>query len=74
VGPHTGVALIYPVVEGKDDSDVRAAITGGVADPRDLVMAFTLIPPRSAIGSSGRLVRFQVKDSRHHGEAIVATP
>jgi hypothetical protein len=74
VGPHTGVALIYPVVEGKNDSDVRAAITGGVADPRDLVMAFTLIPPRSAIGSSGRLVRFQVKDSRHHGEAIVATP
>jgi hypothetical protein len=74
LGPHTGVALLYPVVEGTTEADVHAAVSQGVADPAKIVMAFTLIPPRSAIDSSGRLVRFQARDSRHAEAAIVANP
>ncbi|MEE1941652.1 Z1 domain-containing protein [Streptomyces sp. TRM 70361] len=72
VGPNTGVALIYPVVEGKKEDDVRAAVSRGKADPAKVVMAFTLVPPESAIGSSRRLVRFQAKNSRHDA-AIIST-
>ncbi|WP_406861154.1 Z1 domain-containing protein [Streptomyces sp. HUAS MG47] len=71
VGPNTGVALVYPVVEGKADQDVLAAISRGVADPAKVVMAFTLVPPKSAINSTRQLVRFQAKDSRHADSAIV---
>lgn len=72
VGPGTGVVLLYPVIEGGKDADIRAAASHGEANPAKLVMAFTLIPPKSAIDSSRRLVRFQAKDSRHADDAIVA--
>ncbi|SFQ04974.1 Z1 domain-containing protein [Actinomadura madurae] len=71
IGPNTGVALLYPVVEGSSEADVRAAVSHGKADPSRIVMAFTLIPPRSAIDTSHRLVRFQVKDAQHAESAIV---
>ncbi|MEU9706022.1 Z1 domain-containing protein [Streptomyces sp. NPDC047981] len=74
VGPTTGVALLYPVVEGKTDQEVQAAVVRGEADPSKVVMAFTLIPPRSAIDSTRRLVRFQAKDSSHSDSAIIEAP
>ncbi|MGW5690041.1 Z1 domain-containing protein [Streptomyces asiaticus] len=74
VGPRTGVALLYPVVDGKNEADVRAAVQLGKADPSKVVMAFTLVPPKSAIDSTRRLVRFQAKDSRHADDAIISAP
>ncbi|MCH0540463.1 Z1 domain-containing protein [Streptomyces sp. MUM 203J] len=71
VGPRTGVALVYPVVEGRADEAVRAAVSRGEADPSKVVMAFTLIPPKSAIDSTRRLVRFQAKDSTRADKAVV---
>ncbi|MFE7561684.1 Z1 domain-containing protein [Kitasatospora sp. NPDC057500] len=70
LGPRTGVALVYPVVEGKTEADVLAAVRNGEADPSRVVMAFSLIPPRSAIDSTRRLVRFQAKDSRQDNAII----
>ncbi|MGW6140970.1 Z1 domain-containing protein [Streptomyces sp. NPDC055140] len=72
VGPTTGVALLYPVVEGRTEADTRAAAPHGEADPSKVIMAFTLIPPASAIDSSRRLVRFRAKDSLHANDVIVA--
>jgi hypothetical protein len=76
VGPRTGVVLLYPVVEAERGADLSAVavVSRGKADPAKLVMAFTLIPPKSATDSSRRLVRFQAKDSTHTAAAIVAAP
>ncbi|MEU6654942.1 Z1 domain-containing protein [Streptomyces sp. NPDC046900] len=74
VGPDTGVALIYPIVEGEIEEDVRSAVSNGKADSKKVVMAFTLYPPKSAIDSSRRLVRFRAKDSRHPDQAIIPAP
>ncbi len=71
VGPRTGVALLYPVVEGSSQEHVQAAVHNGVADPSRVVMAFTLIPPRSANSGDRRLVRFRAKNSRLEGEPTV---
>ncbi|MER6109858.1 Z1 domain-containing protein [Streptomyces hirsutus] len=71
IGPKTGVALIYPVVEGRTNESVRAAIHNGTADPAKIVMAFTLIPPKSATSTNRRLLRFQAKDSRCINEATI---
>ncbi|WP_030761662.1 Z1 domain-containing protein [Streptomyces griseus] len=71
VGSRTGVALLYPLVEGENDQVVQAAVTRGVADASKVVMAFTLIPPVSATDSSRQLVRFQAKDSSQAESAIV---
>jgi len=71
VGPSTGVALLFPVIEGRSSDDVRAAVSRGEADPSKVVMAFTLFPPKSAIGSSRQLLRFQAKDSRRAEAAII---
>jgi hypothetical protein len=73
VGPHTGVALIYPVVEAKKDSEILAAITRGQADPSKVVMAFTLFAPKSANGPGRRLVRFRTKSTYDTTSAIVNT-
>ncbi|WP_371096171.1 Z1 domain-containing protein [Streptomyces sanglieri] len=70
-GTSTGVILLYPVVEGQSELDTRAAAPGGIADPSKVIMAFTLIPPTSAIDSSRRLLRFQAKDSRHANSVVV---
>ncbi|MEU9635199.1 Z1 domain-containing protein [Streptomyces tendae] len=74
VGPRTGVALVYPVVEGGSIESVRAAVRNGAADPSKVVMAFTLIPPKSATNADRRLVRFRAKDSRFINEATVTVP
>ncbi|MFI5631201.1 Z1 domain-containing protein [Streptomyces sp. NPDC051664] len=69
--PATGVILLYPVVEGRSDAEMHAAAPQGVADPSKTIMAFTLIPPRSATDSTRRLLRFQAKDSRHANDIFV---
>ncbi|MFE0807717.1 Z1 domain-containing protein [Streptomyces sp. NPDC058848] len=71
IGTRTGVVLVYPVVEGSSTESVRAAARNGTADPSKVVMAFTLIPPRSATSTDHRLVRFRAKDSRHSDEATI---
>lgn len=71
VGRTTGVVLLYPVVEGETHSSVQAAARNGSADPSKVVMAFTLIPPTSAISADRRLVRFRAKDSRYGSEATI---
>ncbi|GAA3770214.1 Z1 domain-containing protein [Streptomyces phyllanthi] len=71
VGPTTGVALLYPVVEGDAHSSVQSVIRNGAADPSKIVMAFTLIPPASAISANRRLVHFRAKDSRHRDVATI---
>ncbi|GGL71477.1 hypothetical protein GCM10010129_13900 [Streptomyces fumigatiscleroticus] len=71
IGRTTGVVLLYPVVEGGSHSDVQAAVRNGSADPSKIVMAFTLIPPTSAISSDRRLVRFRAKDSRYRHDATI---
>ncbi|MFF6951863.1 Z1 domain-containing protein [Streptomyces iakyrus] len=71
IGPATGVALLYPVVEGRSHSDLQAVVRNGSADPSKIVMAFTLIPPASAVSADRRLVRFRARDSRHRNEATI---
>ncbi|MDQ0581253.1 Z1 domain-containing protein [Streptomyces rishiriensis] len=71
IGSSTGVMLLYPVVEGDGHADVEAVVRNGSADPAKIVMAFTLIPPASAVNADGRLVRFRAKDSRHGGAATI---
>ncbi|MFD5793740.1 Z1 domain-containing protein [Streptomyces diastatochromogenes] len=71
VSPTTGVVLLYPVVEGDSHSDVHAVVRNGTADPAKIVMAFTLIPPASAVSGDRRLVRFRAKNSRYADEATV---
>lgn len=71
VGPHRGVALLYPVYEAANDSEVQAAASKGKLSPEQVIMAFTLIPPKSAIDSRNQLVRFRAKDSSLPDVAIV---
>jgi hypothetical protein len=71
IGSTTGVALLYPVVEGDSHSDVQAVVRSGSADPSKIVMAFTLIPPTSAVSADRRLVRFRAKNSRYASEATI---
>ncbi|MEU0388568.1 Z1 domain-containing protein [Streptomyces chartreusis] len=71
IGAKTGVALLYPVVEGDSQSDVQAVVRNGSADPSKIVMAFTLIPPASAVSADRRLVRFRARDSRHTNDATI---
>ncbi|QQC89474.1 Z1 domain-containing protein [Streptomyces alfalfae] len=69
--PARGVVLLYPVVEGNDQADVRAVAADGVADPSQVIMACTLIAPKGANDQARRLVRFRTKDSSHHADPIV---
>ncbi|QLJ00194.1 Z1 domain-containing protein [Streptomyces sp. NEAU-sy36] len=73
MGPHRGVVLLYPVVEAATDAEVRAAAATGAADSADVIMAFTVIPPRAAIDSKRQLVRFRVKDSSRPDAVIIDT-
>ncbi|MFE0030447.1 Z1 domain-containing protein [[Kitasatospora] papulosa] len=73
VSPTTGVMLLYPVVESQNDADTSAAAPHGVADPSKVTMAFTLIPPKSAIDSTRQLLRFQARDSSHARDVFVPT-
>ncbi len=72
ISPATGVMLLYPVVEGLSDAETSAAAPHGVADPSKITMAFTLIPPLSAIDSTRQLLRFQARDSSHTQDVIVS--
>ncbi|MGW0997651.1 Z1 domain-containing protein [Streptomyces sp. NPDC002523] len=71
MGPHRGVVLLYPVVEATSDEEVKAAAAKGAADASQVIMAFTVIPPRAAIDSKHQLVRFKVRDSSRADAAIV---
>ncbi|MFI9800752.1 Z1 domain-containing protein [Streptomyces sp. NPDC052302] len=71
VGPTTGIILLYAVVDGDSHSDIQAVVRNGTADPEKIVMAFTLIPPTSAISADRRLVRFRAKDSRYTNSATI---
>ncbi|MEV6953967.1 Z1 domain-containing protein [Streptomyces sp. NPDC051183] len=59
VGPHTGVLLLYPVIEASNDSELRSAVNNGAVDPARTILAFTAIPPTAANDSSRRLLRYQ---------------
>lgn len=72
MSPATGVGLLYPVVDSQSEAETRAAAPGGVADPSQVIMAFTLVPPITATDSSSRLLRFQAKDSGHANDIVVA--
>lgn len=71
LGKTTGVALLYAIVDGSLGLAAEDVIRNGAADPSKLVMAFTLIPPASAISADRRLLRFRAKDSRHDGVATI---
>ncbi|MEV7790903.1 Z1 domain-containing protein [Streptomyces sp. NPDC087512] len=71
IGSRTGIVLVYPVVEGSSPDSVRAVVRNGVADPSKVVMAFTLIPPKSATSTDHRLVRFRAKDKRYGDDATI---
>ncbi|MEU9206906.1 Z1 domain-containing protein [Streptomyces sp. NPDC048415] len=71
VGPHRGVVLLYPVVDAEQDAEVKDVAASGSADTSQVIMAFTVIPPRSAIDSKRQLVRFRTKDSSRPDAAIV---
>ncbi|MER6789338.1 Z1 domain-containing protein [Streptomyces sp. NPDC000658] len=71
IGATTGVMLLYPVVEGDSQGEVQAVVRNGSADPSKIVMAFTLVPPASAVTADGRLVRFRAKDSRRRSAATI---
>ncbi|WP_180687534.1 Z1 domain-containing protein [Streptomyces gossypiisoli] len=68
---HRGIVLLYPVVEAETDAEVQAVAASGTADPSKVIMAFTVIPPRTAIDSKRQLVRFRAKDSSRPDAAIV---
>lgn len=52
---------------------MQAVVQSGSADPSQIVMAFTLIPPTSAASADRRLVRFRAKSSRYASEATIPT-
>ncbi|GAA4030471.1 Z1 domain-containing protein [Streptomyces plumbiresistens] len=71
MGLHRGVVLLYPVVEAETDAEVKAIAASGTADASQVIMAFTVIPPRAAIDSKRQLVRFKAKDSSRPDAALV---
>ncbi|MCX4969581.1 Z1 domain-containing protein [Streptomyces sp. NBC_00654] len=62
-----GVLVLYPVVE---DRAPRISAAGAI-DPEHLVMAFSLVPPRSSTGPQRSLVRFRTIDSTRRDSAII---
>ncbi|MGW9132613.1 Z1 domain-containing protein [Streptomyces sp. NPDC055681] len=61
-----GVLVLYPVVE-----DEPRLSTGGAIDPGRLVMAFSLVAPKSTTGREKSLVRFRTIDSGKSDFAII---
>ncbi|MFE9634833.1 Z1 domain-containing protein [Streptomyces sp. NPDC006463] len=59
VGPRTGIVLLYPVVDATNDAGLLSAVTDGTADPKQVIMAFTVVSPTTANDSSNRLLRFR---------------
>ncbi|MFF1962629.1 Z1 domain-containing protein [Streptomyces sp. NPDC058232] len=61
-----GVLVLYPVVE-----DAPRLAADGAIDPRHLVMAFSLVAPKSSTGRQKSLVRFRTIDSGRSDFAII---
>ncbi|MFB6501759.1 MULTISPECIES: Z1 domain-containing protein [unclassified Streptomyces] len=61
-----GVVVLYPVVE-----DEPHPAADGSIDPRELVMAFSLVAPKSSTGRERSLVRFRTIDSGRGDSAII---
>ncbi|MEW1774924.1 Z1 domain-containing protein [Streptomyces sp. NPDC086777] len=71
LGPHRGVVLLYPVVDAQHDDEVKAVAATGSAASDKVIMAFTVIPPKSAVDSKRQLVRFRTRDSSRPDAVIV---
>ncbi|MFG3166559.1 Z1 domain-containing protein [Streptomyces sp. NPDC048200] len=71
LGATRGVALLYPVIEGAQDEKLRAVAATGSAPADQVIMAFTVIPPKAGIDTTQRLVRFQTRDSSRPDAVIV---
>ncbi|WP_181802639.1 Z1 domain-containing protein [Streptomyces shenzhenensis] len=71
LGPHRGVVLLYPVVDARHDDEVRAVAAAGTAASDQVIMAFTVIPPKAAADSKRQLVRFRTRDSSRPDAIIV---
>ncbi|MEE1752329.1 Z1 domain-containing protein [Streptomyces sp. SP18CS02] len=64
-----GVLVLYPVIESGTQP-----ITGGIADPSKVVMAFAMVAPASATDRHQGLARFRTIDSRQKESAIIDRP
>lgn len=71
VGPHRGVVLLYPVVGAKTEAEFKAVTSSGKVDASQVIMAFTIIPPTSAVDSKRQLVRFRTKDSGQPDAVVI---
>lgn len=71
LGTTQGVVLLYPVVEAAQDDEVKAVAATGAAATERITMAFTVIPPKAAIDTKQRLVRFRTMDSSRPDAVIV---
>ncbi|MEV0451416.1 Z1 domain-containing protein [Streptomyces sp. NPDC050600] len=71
LGSRTGVVLLYAAVEDRNrengenngDKGLRAAAPHGIADPSQVFLGFTVIPPTAANDASLRMLRYQAKRS-----------
>ncbi|MGW7209555.1 Z1 domain-containing protein [Streptomyces sp. NPDC054837] len=61
-----GALMLYPVVE----SELRLP-TDRTVDPRDLVMAFSFVAPKSSVGQGSPLVRFRAIDSGRQDAVVI---
>ncbi|MET8418287.1 Z1 domain-containing protein [Streptomyces sp. NPDC005134] len=61
-----GVLVLYPAVE-----DAPRLSADGAIDPRHLVMAFSLVAPKSSTGGQQSVVRFRTIDSGRSDFAII---
>ncbi|WP_328627636.1 Z1 domain-containing protein [Streptomyces sp. NBC_00353] len=61
-----GVLVLYPLVE-----DEPRLSSGGAIDPGDVVMAFSLVAPRSSDAGHRSLVRFSAIDSSRSNFAVI---
>ncbi|MDN3022597.1 Z1 domain-containing protein [Streptomyces sp. S.PB5] len=66
VRPRRGALMLYPVVE----SELRLTADGAV-DPRDLIMAFSFVAPKSSVGPASPLVRFRAIDSGRQDAIVI---
>ncbi|MFJ3665956.1 Z1 domain-containing protein [Streptomyces sp. NPDC090106] len=66
IRPRRGALVLYPVVE----SDPRITADGAI-DPRDLVMAFSFVAPRSSVAPGDSLVRFRAIDSGRQDAVVI---
>ncbi|MBB5933760.1 Z1 domain-containing protein [Streptomyces zagrosensis] len=72
VPPLRGVALLYAVLDITGDRPpIHDVVSDGVADPSRVIMAFALLPPKSAIDTQRRLVHFRAKVSALRDAPIV---